>query len=311
MKHKFNYFLFWFFIGFYLISFSPVIASGSEENKKIKSMITELEKKIDNADKKMIAHPSFIKELRALVKKYKSQLRELFFKDTFKDGNFNKNPKWVVKSGEFSVNKAKRLTSFVQMPSYETKTDNQPEQKKSLEAEAVGVLLDSFFGSKKSDKPVQKKSEKAPETIQPAYIYTKKVFPPAFEINMKFKSSQAGEMDIILLGSKNLIPRYYLKIKANHSEDDPIEIVRESNSRKFVVGASTKFPIINDGKFHNLTWVRLTNGAMNVLIDKKTVLQTYETYYRDNFTGFGVVNNGGSFEWDSFKIFKALKPKTN
>ncbi len=156
-----------------------------------------------------------------------------------------------------------------------------------------------------------KKPEKVPETIQPAYIFTKKIFPPAFEMNMKFKSSQTGEMDIVFLGSKNLIPRYHLKIQANHSEDDPIEIVRESNSRKFVVGASTKFPVINDGKFHTLTWIRLTNGAMNVLIDGDVVLQTYEAYYRDNFTGFGVTNNGGSYQWDSFEIFKALKPQTN
>jgi hypothetical protein len=49
---------------------------------------------------------------------------------------------------------------------------------------------------------------------------------------------------------------------------------------------------------------------MNVSIDGHIVLQTYEAYYRDNFTGIGITNSRGFYEWDSFEIFKALKPET-
>lgn len=295
----------------FCLTFNPVFASAQpDQNKKLKSLIAELETKIENADKKMIAHPSFLEELRDLVEKYKSQIRELFFKDTFNDGDYDNNPKWTVKSGEFSVNKAGRLSSFVALPTDEAQEVDQSERKKSVEAEAVEILIDSFFGSSPKNETVHKKAPQS-ETVQPASIYTKKTIPPAFEMNVKFKSSPNSKFDITLLGTNNLLPRYRLKIRADHSIEEPIEIVRESGSRSFTVDASNKFPVINDGEFHTLSWIRLTNGAMNVLIDGIKVLKTYEVYYRDNFTGFEITNNGGSHKWDSFTIFKALKPKEN
>lgn len=309
MKFLTRYLLIGIILGFCL-SFNPIPATAQpDENQNLKSMISELEKKIKDADQRMIAHPTFLEELRNLVEKYKSQLRELFFRDFFDDGDYKKNPKWIVKSGAFSVTDSGRLSSFVALETDEVQAENQPEQNKSIEQEAVGIILDSLFGAKKSPEPAQKKLQRPVEPVQPASIYTKKVFPPTFEMSMKFKSSQEGEMDIILLGTKNLLPRYRLKIKVNHSEENPIEIIRESNSRSFVVGAGNKFPVINDGKIHTLSWIRFTNGAMNILIDGDLVLQTYEVYYRDDFTGFQISNNGGSYEWDSFEIFKAGKPQ--
>lgn len=284
-------------------------AEQEDNNQQLKSIISELEMKIDDADKRMIAHPNFLEELRGLVEKYKSQLRELFFKDSFDDGDYNTNPKWVVKSGSFSINKSGHLSSFVAMQTNKVQVDEQSEQDKSLEAEAVGILLDSIFGQKKKQESAQNPTQPLPKPVQPASIYAQKIFPPTFEMNIKFKSSQEGEMDITLLGSEKLLPRYRLKININHSEEEPIEIVRESSSRSFIVGASNKYPVINDGEFHTLSWIRLTNGAMNILIDGDIVLQTVEVYYRDNFSGFEITNKGGSYEWDSFEIYKALKPK--
>jgi hypothetical protein len=294
-------------LNFSIASILMAAATKNDEDQKLKTMISELEQKVEDADKRMIAHPSFLKELRALVDKYKSQLRELFFRETFDDGNYDKNPTWFVKSGRFSVNEAGRLSSFVALQTSGDQVENQPQQNKTLEEEAVGLLIGTIFGTAQQKEPAQEKAKPAQETVQPATIYTKTVYPPDFEMNMKFKSSAEGEMDITLLGSEKLLPRYHLKIKANHTDEEPIEIIRLSNSRSFMVGASNKFPVINDGKFHTLSWIRLTNGSMNVLIDGNIILQTYEGYYRDNFTGFEVANNGGSYEWDSFEIFKALK----
>jgi hypothetical protein len=292
--------------------FSPLAAYEADGNPQLKAMIVDLEKKILDADKRMVAHPSFLKELRTLIDKYKSQLREIFFKDNFKDGNYTKSPKWIVKSGNFFVNKNKKLANSVEIPSYESQTNTEPEQARSVEEQAIGILLNNVFGQKNETKPIEKNPAPSPKSIQPAYIYTKAVFPPAFELTMQFRStSLTGEMEIVLLGTQRLVPRYRLNLKPDNSMDKPIEVLRESNSRKFVVGAATKFPVINDGKFHTLKWLRLQDGEMHVLIDGKVVLETYEVNYRDNFSGFGIANNGGAFEWNSFKIFKALKPKTN
>lgn len=294
-----------------LFLFCPVsTASGTNDNALIKAMIKELEQKIENADKRTVAHPNFLNELRELAKKYKSQLRVVFFRDGFEDGEYARQPKWTVKSGDFSVNTAKSLASFVPVDSYETPSEKKSTQEQTtIEEEAVGLILDSIFGSPKDNEPAPDTSEepvKKSISVQSASIYTQKVFPPAFEFSMKFKSSSAGEMDIALLGTDKLIPRYRLKIKAAHSQDDPMEMLRETGSRTFIVGASEKYPVINDGKFHTLTWIRHTNGSVTVSIDKQIVLQTYEAFFRDNFSGFQITNSGGSFEWDLFEIYKPL-----
>lgn len=297
---------------FLFLCLSPISASETEGNQQLKSFIIDLEKKISDADKRMVAHPSFLDELRTLVEKYKSQLREVFFKDHFRDSNYTHKPKWIVKSGYFFVNKTKRLSNSVEtrIDEPETNTDSKPNP--SIEEEAIGLLLDNIFGKKKENKPIEKAPADPITPVQPAYIFTKTIIPPAFEMNMEFIStSLTGEMEIVLLGTQNLIPRYRLNLKLENSEDKPIEILRQSDSRQFVIGAATQFPKINDGNIHVLKWIRFQDGAMHVLIDGQIILTTYEVYYRDNFSGFGIENKGGAYEWASFKIYKALKPETN
>jgi len=297
---------------FLFLCLSPLSASETEGNLQLKNLIMDLEKKISDADTRMIAHPSFLDELRTLVEKYKSQLREVFFKDNFRDSNYTQKPKWIVKSGNFFVTKAKKLSNSVTVRNQEPEKSVDPQKAPSLEEEAIGLLMDNIFGSKKNDKSIETKPAQPLKPVQPAFIFTKTIFPPDFELNMEFIStSLTGEMEIVLLGTQNLTPRYRLNINLKNSKDKPIEILRENNSRQFVIGAATKFSRINDGNIHVLKWIRFQDGAMHVLIDDVTILTTYEVYYRNNFSGFGIKNKGGAYEWVSFKIFKAQKPEIN
>ena len=301
MKTTARYFL--ILIALVVILAAPLIASAQQQddNQQLKAMITELEQKIADADSRMIAHPSFLTELRELTDKYKAQLRELFFRDSFSDGNFSQDPQWSVRSGSFSVNAENRLTSFVAIPAAPAQTT--PQSQGTPEQQAVGLLLNTFLGGQKQS--TQSTAQAEPEPVQPASIYTRQGFPPDFEINTSFKSGAEGEMDIALLETDSLVPRYILKVKANHSAAEPMEVVRETNSREFVVGASDSFPVINDGRLHTLTWARYLDGAMVVMVDGTEILETYEVYYRDNFSGLQVTNNGGSYEWDGFEIYRA------
>ena len=117
--------------------------------------------------------------------------------------------------------------------------------------------------------------------------------------------SEMGEMEIVLLGSENLTPRYRLNYKKNGSQDRPIEIIRENMGRKFVIGAANKYPQIDDGNLHKIKWVRYTDGAMNILIDNDIVLETHEVYFKNKFTGIEIENKGGTYQWASIEIYKA------
>ncbi len=126
-----------------------------------------------------------------------------------------------------------------------------------------------------------------------------------------FKMGEMGEMQIVLLGSERLTPRYRLSYKDNASQDRPIEIIRENNGRQFTIEAATQYPQIDDGKLHKIKWVRYKNGTMNVLIDNDIVLETHEIYFKNKFTGIGIENKGGTYHWASIEIYKASEQFQN
>ena len=91
----------------------PEAFTSEADTDTLKSLIKDLEKVIEDADRRMVAHPTFLKELRALVERYQAKIRQVFFSDNFSDGDYKRSPKWVVKSGSFSITPQHRLRSQV------------------------------------------------------------------------------------------------------------------------------------------------------------------------------------------------------
>ncbi len=72
MKAIQNIFLFFTVPIIYFLTFTtPTPASELSNNTELKAMISELENKITEADKRMAEHLNFLEELRGIVGKYK------------------------------------------------------------------------------------------------------------------------------------------------------------------------------------------------------------------------------------------------
>jgi len=290
-----------------LVSSSHAGSPPNSEPKTLKSLLDELDQKVEHADQQMIAHPSFIKDLRELIKKYRQGVRDVFLFEDFSDGNFNANPQWIVTSGQFHITPDKRLSSSIKAP--QSQSADRPEKKekdrKVSDREKIGVILNEILrvaGEKESSESPSPPA--SPES--PAVIKTMTSIPFNFEIDMDFISkSRWGSTEIVLLGGKTGKPRYRLIYQARPSDERPIEIIRERNDRQYIIESATHYPYLDDGKIHRIQWIRNQQGRMKVLVDGKTVLSTVELFYKNNFAGLAFVNHGGRYEWGPIKIFQA------
>ncbi len=288
-----------------LLSLGQVQAGPSSDPnaQSIQSLLDELQEKVADADKKMIAHPNFIRDLQKLIDKYKAGFRMVFLEDDFSDGDYTKNPKWTVEKGTFSVSAGKKLLS-------QMKAAPAPKKQKVVrEKDAFKLILTEIL------KSTEKQGKEKPEPLstgapQVAGIKTLAEIAPAFEIDLSLSSgSHQGVMEVVLLGGKPAVPRYRLVYKSSPSPERPIEIMRERNGRQYIIESAVKFPDLDDGKFHRMQWVRDTRGNMKVLVDGRQVLSTVELFYKDEFTGLKLVNRGGTYQWDTVKALQA--PKTS
>jgi len=278
-------------------------ASAGQGSQDMKELLKELDRKVDDADKRMVAHPNFIKELRKLIDKYQARLRDIFINETFSDKNYTSNPAWQVMRGAFRVNADKRLYS--QADAYYADRGDQQETGRKKEAFEIiiGEILKPRGGE--DDREAEPERERVDEV---AAIRTRAGISPDYEVDLEIVShSDWGSMDIVLLGGNNLTPKYRLRYHPAPSQDRPIEIIRERNGRQYMIDSATKYPDLDDGRVHRLQWTRDTKGNMTVLVDGREIISTVELYYRDKFSGIELVNRGGTYEWGPIRVMQAEK----
>ncbi|MBI9075090.1 MAG: hypothetical protein JEZ02_06735 [Desulfatibacillum sp.] len=289
-----------------LILASPAMATAAEPSeshtKALQSMISDLESAIKDADKRMIAHPSFLDELRVLVERYKAKIRQVFFSDDFKDGNYKSSPQWTVDSGFFIVTPDKRLRSQVN----EKKSVSQ--KKEVDQGQEVFNILRGVLDAATDNKTSREPAAPSPKEYEgKSVIQTKCSIPAAFEVDVSFVAEPSqGAMEMVLRGGSPAQNLYRLVYNASPSQDRPLQIIREKGGRSYIIDTAAEYPNLEDGALHQIQWTRDVNGNMLVMVDGKTVIKTVELFYRDSFTGFALANQGGVWEWDSVKILQPL-----
>jgi hypothetical protein len=295
----------WLFLCVWLIGSPPATAQSEDAPDPnaavLESLLDELQRTIDEADKRMVAHPRFLNELRDLVDQYRAKLHAVYFFDNFSDGDYTRNPAWQVKSGTFRVTNAGRLWSRVQ-------TDQPSRSTSSREEEPMVLIMKEILRSASQSSDDKSAAPAATESV----IQTLATIGPTFEVDFSFLSkSKWGSMEVVLMGGKPATPRYRLVYHAAPSRTRPIEIIRERDGRRYTIESATQFPDLDNGALHRIQWVRDNTGSMRVLVDGKEVLSTVEVYYRDDFAGLRLENRGGDYEWGPIQIQQATSVGKN
>ncbi len=288
------------FLFLWLTALSPAVAradaSQDSNREALKSLLDELQSTIHDADKRMVAHPRFIEELQTLVDRYKARLREVFLYEDFTDGDYTKNPEWIIETGQFRITPGHALWCRVGAERPSQAASSQEDE------EPLSIILKEIVRSRQ-----KKRRDKKPAQVEKeACIRTLVRIGPVFEVDFSFSSeSEWGSMEVVLLGGSPAVPRYRLIYQAVPSRTRPIEIVRQRGSRHYTIESATQYPALDDGTPHRIQWIRDAEGKMRVIVDGVEVLSTVELFYRDDFAGIELVNRGGTYEWESIKVLQA------
>jgi len=280
----------------------PVTGHAADADRQVlNALLTELEQRIGKADERMVAHPKFLEELRALVKQYRAKLRVVFLSDDFSDGDYRSNPAWVVDSGSFQVNASRRLSSEVVQERPAT-----PKASKEKSSPLSGIFRDILSTPKG-----ESKTEAPASVVKEARIHTLAQIGPAFEVDLTLVSrSSSGSMEIVLMGGTPPIPQYRMVYYPAPSAERPIEIIRERDGRSYKIESANQYPSLDDGIPHRIQWSRDSQDLLRVAVDGKEVLSTYDGFYKSPFAGLAFVNKGGTYEWGPILVLQALEAKT-
>lgn len=250
-----------------------------------RELVNELRQLVDKADKARAADPKFLRDLRKLAARYDKPLLRTLFNDDFRDGDFTHNPAWQVVSGKFRVDSTTGLRSLVEQ--YQSSNDEQ-------QPTDIGDMLFDVL-RKELEKDKKKKEQKYDEfRYQPAIIRLDHHIPNAFVMRAELISVQHhGRVDFALYQDSRKLSGYRLSYTPDSSQ--PFQFLRVSERGESVIDAYRKPVKLEDNQVHVLEWHRDQRGKMTLKLDGALLFSTEDSWLREAFNGFALINNGGEY----------------
>lgn len=264
-------------------------------DQKSQALVDNLRTLVDDADKRRLASPTFLDDLRKLAQRYDQPWRVELLYDDFGDGNYTANPVWTVAQGRFAVEWGYGLRSVIQTRAPEPKVAQQPQQQKKVRPEDVAAsLLGALL---RQPQQQQQQSQTAPAQAMPAgkaEIFAPRRLGNAFAIKLELSSRQgAGRIEFGPYQGATRKAGYRLAYLPGARPG--LQLVRASEWGTGIIDAYGQALALEDGKRHLIEWTRREDGLMTVAVDGKTLISITDRGFRDPFDGFVLANSGGDF----------------
>lgn len=291
-----------------LIVFTAVVGVKAADNRyeqwqggdqKLEQMIQELDELLAAGRASRAAHPAFLEDLGVIVGKYRQPRRQLWFRDDFTDGELSSDPAWVVRAGDFKVDRYGALYSSVPVrrPPAGDKEPAASEGDQNLKL-LFGVLQDLAGDKKAEEQPAAGREARA-------VIMSAADIPNSFTLHLTLRSdSNWGSTGIGLYQKDNPDTGYRLVYHPSPGPARPLQLIKYRYGKEYVVDAAGESsPGLDDGQDHQLLWNRAADGEMVVTVDGIEVLRTSDLAYRDPFAGVVITNNGGAYGYDNIEVY--------
>ena len=262
-------------------------------------LVKNLRTLIDKAERDKAANPLFLKDLRNLADQYGGPVagwpvRLLY--DDFQDGQYTSNPAWTVTSGQWQVSNvgsAPALFSQVRLPNASGQSSNN---------KAADLLL-SALGAALNQQNDQNQSNQNQQGQNPrATILTPVAITDQFSIKLVMISGgeRIGQFNFGPYAGKRAENSYQITYDPAATRGLALSRIVDRNVQ--TLASSSGSVDLEDGKSHVIEWNRGPGGKMTVTLDGKPALQATDVGAHKPFTGFVMVNSGGSYGIRSIAI---------
>lgn len=270
----------------------PASAQG-QRSETVQRLVDELRGLITRGEKRRVADPRFIGELKALAQKYDWPWRRVVFREMFQDGDYTRNPSWSVAQGQFWVDGQLGLRTTVE-PFERPKETSQPKRQQES-TDLFGTVLRELTRPREGETESRRQPERrVPST--PSEIFTRGTIANAFALSLRFRtvSNLPARIEVGPYQGETRKGGYRL-IYYNRSGARVIELVRMRPWGSSVVYSHEKAPMLDDGNSHVVLWTRDKGGNMKVSIDRKPLFSVVDSGLSGVFQGFTIVNGGGDY----------------
>jgi hypothetical protein len=253
-------------------------------------MIERLNSLIDEAERARAADPQFLRDLRDAIADYdqpsfsggsSTASSSSSLQDDFRDGDFTRDPRWTVVSGEFTVDRNLGLRSVVADAAQNTG------DRKSGDRDLASVLLETLLKD-------SSKNNESGGSAEAAVIFTNQSVSNAFSLSFELVSRErSGRFAVALFQGEARDFGYRLAYLPGARPS--LELLRFSRRGEAVIESLRETLNLEDGFRHRIELERTTGRRMTATVDGRTVIDVADGSFSDGFDGVEILNEGGDY----------------
>ena len=283
-----------------------------------RALARELEALIDEAERVRAADPRFLQDLRDAIAAHAAAApRAALIRDDFSDGDFTRDPRWTVASGNFTVDPRLGLRTAVPVAGAGADAAGESEGgltgigKSALDAgksvlDAGKNVVGGLLGDGEGKEDAAKEEDAAPPAPEPAEIYLAATVGDAFALEIELTSHVAAadaRFEIDLFQGETRGAGYRLSYLPG---GDPTLVLSRFGRRGVTaLGAHDGAAALEDGRGHILGLTRDAEGAMAVSVDGAVLIRAESRAPAGPFDGIALVNGGGDYAIREIAVYAA------
>lgn len=253
------------------------------------------------------AKPAFLNKLEKIVQRAGGTLAEPLLLETFRDGDFDRNPTWTVLSGNFHVDASGALFSSqggaadtLPMETGGMKPEEKADSDVKVMMGIVGMLArqvtppggESGLGKGRG-------AVEAGTAVIHVAVATDNAFQVRFTVRL---DGDHGEAGLGLFMGQDVGSGYQIMVNADPNRNKTMEIIRYNDNHQRLTVAMYPGNGLGDGLSHEIFWKRDDNGNMTVSLDGHSLLQARDLSISGGFDGLALINRNSEVAFDNIEL---------